>query len=270
MKGSLASRWDWYEATIDGVDDGRVPSGLAFALGANVTLGKGRNGYAHCDVVERDDEVLAQVYGRSARDGEVHVTITSEACDEVVPLLRERYPEHRVSRADSACDFSADFETIDTQALAFAVDRGLSYRLVTNSEGGATRYLGSVASETRLRVYKKSEQLRALHPEKASEIPDGIVRCELVVRPGKRAVKERLSTMSPDDAWGMSQWSAAFGELVLSLTPERVPTHFRRPTDWKRALHFLGQQYGPSVERRVGQVGREQATAELLTALGLA
>ncbi|WP_344312950.1 hypothetical protein, partial [Agromyces terreus] len=151
----------------------------------------------------------------------------------------------------------------------FAEEHGISYRLVTDSDGGSTRYLGSPTSETRLRVYKKSEQLRALHPEAADRIPSGIVRCELVVRPGKRAVKERLSTMSPDEAWGMSRWSALFAVMVMGFEPERVPTHFRRPTDWSRALHFLGSQYGPSIERRVAVVGIDQARAEVLAALGL-
>jgi hypothetical protein len=266
---ALTSRWDWYEATIDGVDDGRVSAALALSMGGTVSVGKARNGYAHCDVVERDGEVLAEVYGHSARAGEVHVTVTSNACDKVVPWLRERYPEHRVSRADAACDFTADFDAIDVHVLAFAQDRGISFRLVTNSEGGATRYLGSPTSETRLRVYKKSEQLRALHPEASASIPDGIIRCELVIRPGKRELKERVSHMSPDDVWGLSGWSAGFAEMVLGLTPERVPTHFRRPTNWSRVLHVLSIQYGPSIGRRAEQVGRKAVLDELAEALGL-
>lgn len=266
---AVGSRWDWYEATFDGVDDDRVAPALALALGGRISRGKSRNGYAVCEVIERGDDALVQVYGHSARLGEVHVSVTSESCDEVVPLLRRLYPEHRVSRADSAVDFTADFDELDARVLAFATDRGLTHRLITNSDGGATRYVGSDRSEVMMRLYKKSEQLRALHPEKSSEIPDGIVRFELQVRPNKRQYKEILGRVTPDDAWGFSQWSGDLAELILSIESDRVSTHFRRPSDWTRALHFLGVQYGPMVQKRAEVVGFDQAARELLGALGL-
>lgn len=269
MSSPLGCRFDWYELTADGLDDGRVPRALALSLSGSITAGKGRNGYAVCEVVERDGAVLAQVYGHSARAGEVHVTITSEACDEVVPVVRRLYPEHRVSRADSSVDFDADFEELDSRAVAFARDAGIAHRVIRDSDGGATRYLGAASSEIRARVYKKTEQLRALHPERASTIPDGIVRVEGQFRPGKRAVKERASTMSADEMWGLGQWSQRFASELLNVEAPRVATHFWRPSDWQRTLHFLGEQYGPSVARRVEAVGMETAVSELLEALGL-
>lgn len=264
----LKSRFDWYAATIDCVDDGRVSSGLALGLGASLVRGRGRNGYAECWAVERGEDVLAHVYGRSARTGEVHVVASSEACDEVVPFLRNRWPEHRVARADSAVDFSADFVALDALAVGFAEQRGISFEYIVNSEGGATRYLGARSSEVRLRVYKKSEQLRALHPER-SDIPDGIVRAELQVRPGKRDVKEATALMDADDVWGLSAWSRDFAAELLQIDAPRTSTHFRRPSDWARGLYFFGQQYAPMVSRRVELVGVGQARAELLDALGV-
>lgn len=264
----FGSRFDWYAATIDDADDGRVSRGLAVALGGSITAGRGRNGYSKCEVVQRDDEVLAEVYGRSARLGEVHVVSSSIACDEVVPLLRNAWPVHRVARADSAVDFDADFEQLDALTLAFAKERRISFELITNSEGGATRYLGARSSEVRLRVYKKSEQLRALHPER-DDIPDGVVRAELQVRPGKREVKEATAAMDADDVWGLSQWSQDYASELLGFDAVRTSTHFRRPSEWTRALYFLGKQYGPMVERRAGEVGAAAVRAELLEALGL-
>lgn len=269
MIGALGCRFDWYELTADGLDDGRVAPALALSLGARVVAGKGRNGYAVCHVVERDDRALASVYGHSARAGEVHITTTGESCDEVVPLLRRLYPEHRVSRADAAVDFEADFSLLDDRAVAFAQARGLSFRLVQDSDGGSTRYLGAPTSETRVRVYKKTEQLRALHPDIASTVPDGVVRAELVARPGKRDVKELLSTMEPDDLWGLGKWTQQFAIEMLGIDAPRVATHFRRPSDWSRALHFLERQYGPMMSRRVEAVGLDAARREVLAALGL-
>ena len=269
MIGVIGCRFDWYELTADGLDDGRVPRALALALGATVSQGKGRNGYAVCEVVERDGVVLAQVYGHSAREGEVHITITGEACDEVVPLVRRLYPLHRVSRADASVDFAADFDALDRIAVAFAVEKSISHRLVTDSDGGATRYLGAPSSELRTRIYRKTEQLRALHPERAATIPDGIVRVELQARPGKRAIKEAVSTMAADDLWGLGRWTQALALDVLQIDAPRVATHFYRPSDWNRAMFYLGKQYGPMIERRIEAVGVQQARTEILAALGL-
>lgn len=269
MAAPLGCRFDWYESTHDDSDEGLMASQLAAALGGRVVEGKGRNGYAVSYAIVRSDDELVRVFGRSARFGECHLVTTSESCDEVVPLIRRLWPNHRVSRADVSVDFAADFEQLDARSVAFVEARGVSHRLMTNSDGGATRYLGAKSSENAVRVYKKSEQLRAQHPDRASTIPDGIVRVELVNRPGKRGVKERAAHMEPDDFWGFGQWTKAFAAELLGLDAERVPTHFRRPSDYARALHFLGQQYGPMLQRRAADVGIEQLIGELMAAAGL-
>lgn len=261
-------RFDWYEMTADGLDDGRCAPALAIALGAEVRAGKGRNGYGRAEVVERGGDVLATVYGGSARAGEVHIVTTGLACDEVVPVVRRLWPEHRVSRADSALDFRADFELLDRVALKFAETRGLRHSLFTSSDGGATRYVGSPRSEGMARLYKKSEQLRAMHPEVAAEVPSFVVRAEFVARPGKRAAKEALARMEPADVWGLAGWSQEFAALVLELDPVRTSTHFRRPSDWWRSMHFLGVQYAPMVQKRAGEEGAEAVAAEVLAHLG--
>lgn len=264
----LESRFDWYSATFEDLDDQRVPVALAVALDASITMGRGKLGYSRCATIERDDVSLARVFGGSARRGEVHVAVSGDACDRLVPLIRRLWPEHRVARADSAMDFSADFAEIDGRALDFARARRLSFRLITDSEGGATRYLGAPSSEVSVRVYKKTEQLRSMHPERASEVPDGIVRAEMQARPGTIA-KSLVATMTADALWGLGGWTRDFAATFLDIEAERVRTHFDRPSDWSRALHWMGQQYGPVVHRRVEQVGTEQARAEVLERLGL-
>lgn len=292
MTAFAECRFDWYEITFDRSDNPDVASSvlgagdsknvyddgnervvarrLARELGGcEIVEGKGRNGYAVSYALVRGDDELARVYGRSARHDEVHVVTSGESCDEVVPILRRLWPVHRVSRVDVAADFLEDFAALDGLALEFAKERGISYRLVTDSAGGATRYLGAVSSETMVRVYKKSEQLRALYPTRADSVPEGIVRCEIQVRPGKRAMKERVAGMVPVDVWGLSRWTKHLASQVLAVDAVRVPTHSRRPTEWSRALYYLGVQYSPSVARRVLEVGREQTIAEILDALGL-
>jgi len=272
------TRWDWYEFTFDDPHDpkvGDIQQGgqagrLATALGAGLQRAKGRNGYAVGWSVVRGEEELAVVYGHSARAGEVHVVVTSTACDEVVPICRRLFREHRVSRADSSLDLSAEFGGLDGLALAIATRKGMVHSLITNSEGGATRYVGAPTSDVRMRVYRKTEQLRSLLPrERWSEVADGIVRVEVQVRPGKRLLKERVSRMEPDDLWGLAQWSAEFARAVADLSPERVATNERRPSQWSRTRRFLGEQYSPAVARQVAAVGIERVRQDVLDALGL-
>lgn len=264
-----AARFDWYQATFEDLDEDRVVNALVLAFGGSVTLGRGKFGYSRVATVEVDERVLARVYTGCSRPGEVHVVVSGDACDQVVPLLRRLWPEHRVSRVDVAFDFLAEWEELDARALAFAKDRKLSYRLVTNSDGGATRYLGAPSSEVRVRVYKKSEELRAKHPAQAHEVPDGIVRAEIQVRPASR-IKAAVARMEPAEVWGLGSWAPAFAESFLDMTVTAVPTHFRQASDWSRALHWLGQQYAPSIARRIEQVGQDQAREEVLSVLGLA
>lgn len=270
------ARFDWYEVTFEvaattGVEfvEGQVASKLAQLLGARAVRTKGRNGYANAYSIVRGDDELVRVDGRSARVGEVHLTTSGESCDELVPIIRAHWPEHRVSRADVSTDFAADFALLDAIAVQFAADRNVAYRLITDSAGGATRYLGSKSSEATVRVYKKTEQLRALHPDRAATIPDGIVRIEMQMRPGKRATKERASTMTPDDFWGFARWTQQFAAELLFVEADRVSTHHRRPSEWSRLLNTFSRQYAPAMQRRAAEVGRAQAVAELLEALGL-
>lgn len=267
MSGYTA-RFDWYSATFEQLDDGRIPAALAVALGGTISWARGHVGYSRLATIERGDETLARVMSGSSRLGEVHVTVSGDACDQVVPLLRRLWPAHRVARADSAIDFRSEFEVLDALALEFAKDHGLVYRLVTDSEGGATRYLGSVNSDVMVRVYKKSEQLRKMHPERAYEVPDGIVRVELQARPPSR-IKGAVASMTAEELWGLGEWTRDFAIEFLDVDAERVSTHFRRPTDWARSLHWMGQQYGPVVRRRAQEVGAEVALAEVLRALGM-
>lgn len=277
MNDHNLARFDWYQATVDQADDGRIPAMLAMATGSKLVAGRGRNGYAQNTQLVRDDELVAEVLGHSARLGEAHVVVTSESCDEVVPLIREHYPNHRVSRADSAIDFlGLDFEQLDRELVEFSTGtdengrlRNLSSMLISDSEGGSTRYLGSPRSEVRVRVYKKTEQLRSQNRHLAHTIPDGVVRFELVMRPGKRDIKEKVAQMGAGDLWGCAQWSQDLASEVMNLDAERTSTHFRRPSQWSRMLHYLGVQYGPAIAKRVAETSLAETQKEVLKALGL-
>lgn len=254
---------------MDTLEDARIGPSLAIALRATLRLGRPQQGYAQCVQVVRGDDELARVLSHSARLGEVHIVVTGVSCDEVVPLVRRLWPEHRCSRVDVAVDLLVPWTKLDRVALRFATEHGLKHRLVTDSDGGATRYLGAPSSEVRVRVYRKSEQLRALHPDRADEVPDGIVRVELQARPSKRATKEAVARMTPGQVWGLSRWGTEFAALVLAVDAPRVSTHARRPSDYSRALWYLARQYGPLLRLRAAEIGRQEAVDELLEAVQL-
>jgi len=258
------ARFDWYEMTFDGEDDGRELMLLSAALGVRPIAARGRNGYAAAQAFDRAGVRLCVVYGSSARAGELHIEVQGGACDELVPVLRRLWPEHRVSRLDVAVDMFASFDTLDAACLAAVESSGVRHSLIVNSEGGATRYLGSPKSEVRVRVYKKSEQLIALRPHLAHEVVAGIVRAEVQVRPSKREVKARAATLSPAACWGFAQWSKTIAAAVLGFDAERTVTSVNASSDWRRIRHYMQRQYGPAVAKRALEVGTVAMAAELL------
>lgn len=260
-------RFDWYSCTLDTMEPDRIVGGLAVVLGAEVRQVRGALGYGVAWELHQGEDLLVKVFGRGSRLGEVHIQVIGDACDRAVPVLRSLWPEHRVARADVAIDLEAVFNDLDAVVLDFAKERGLKFRLVEDSDGGATRYLGSRKSEYSMRLYKKSEQLRA---KGCADVPDGIVRLEVEVKPGKRTVKEALAALRPADVFGFSRWGTDLVEAVLGLSVVRTRTHFRKPTNWAAFLaNFVAVQVGPGVRGRVAEVGKEQAVSELLEALGV-
>ena len=266
-------RFDWYEATFDGWQADEVASSLAVALGSSgaVTRCKGQHGYGFGVQLVEAGEVVLTVFGGSERVDEVHVRVSGGDCDAVVPLIRKFWPEHRVSRVDSSVDFVADFEELDAVALDFCrnyhignMPKPLSHRLTSCSKGGATRYLGSVKSSKVVRVYKKSEEVRAKDPR--AVVPDGVVRVELQLRPSKRAGKAAVASMSPQAVWGLG-WPREFAQLVAALDVEPVELEGRNKSEWSRALWYLGQQYGKAVRKRAEEVGVDVAMDEVRRSL---
>lgn len=266
---SLTSRFDWYQATFDDLDDLRVAQNLAISLGGALVVAKPYYGYSRAWAVEHEDKALVKVFGGSPRGGEVHVQTSSQSCDVVVPLLRKLWPVHRVTRADSSYDFHGTYKSVRDVAKAFADERGIFTYEHVNSDGGATLELGSRSSERQVKVYDKTAELKHKHPERAGEIPEGIIRAELQFRPSKRPAKARVSVMNPDDLWGLSAWTKDLASTLLGFEAERVTLRFKVPSDWSRSVHYLGEHYGPSVARRLETHSPEEVKREVLLALGL-
>lgn len=262
-------RFDWYAATFEESRGGDfVATALAVAVGGQLSRVRGRYGYALGLAVEVGGVELALVLFGAAQGAEVHVEIPGAGCDSLVDVLRRRWPLHGVSRVDVAVDFQGDFEALDAVVLA-AVGHRVSHQLITNSEGGATRYLGAPSSDCRVRVYKKTEQLRATYGY-ALGVPDGIIRIEAQIRPGSRD-KARFATLTPAQAMAYRALSRHVAAVVVpdAVTRWDGETVHKRPSSWQQTLEGLARQYGPSLARRAEVVGAEAAGRELLEAMGL-
>lgn len=267
--GAGGVRFDWYAATLEEFRGGDfVATVLAAAAGGSLSRVRGRYGYALALAVERDGHELALVLYGAAAGADVHVEIPGAGCDALVAVLRERWPVHGVSRVDVAMDFEGDFEELDAAVLG-AVGHRVSHQLITGSDGGATRYLGAPSSDCRVRVYRKTEQLRALYGPSV-DVPEGILRVEAQIRPGVRA-KGRFASLTPAEAMSYRALSRDVAAVALpgAVTRWQGETVHKRPTSWERVLEAVSRQYGPSVARRAEVVGAEAAGQELLAALAL-
>lgn len=264
----IMPRFDWYSATLSDSHGAEVANKLARVTNAGISLGKGRFGYRRKYALEHDGETLVNVYSDSATPGEVHIEIMSVGCDKYVQEVRQLWPLHRVSRADSAEDFLGDFEELKKRCIAFAEERSIKHRLVQDSDGGATLYLGATSSEYMVRLYKKSEQLRAKFPQR-SDIPDGVLRLELQARPSKSQKKERLATMEAGDLFGLSKWTSSLANEVLGQSVEYVKLDVAPASDWSNLLFHLSKQYSPSILRRLETHSPDEVYGEVLQALGL-
>lgn len=264
-------RFDWYGATLSDTPGGDfVASVLASACGGKARRARGRNGYPRAFSIEVSDTEYALVLFGGSTGPEVHVAIPGAGCDVLVPALRAHWPEHRVARVDVSLDLvGVDFDGLDQRLLAL-VGTTVKHQLITDSEGGATRYLGSRKSDYLMRVYKKTEQLRKVYGKAARSVPEGVVRVEAEVKPGS-ADKSLFADLSPFQVICYRRLGrTVFGEVLGSGLPlwDGDAVH-RKPSSWERLLSVLGSQYGPSVRDRAVEVGGAEVLRELGERFGL-
>lgn len=263
-------RFDWYAATLAETPGGDfVASVLAARCGGNARRVRGRFGYVRGYAIEVGGTEFALVLFGGATGAEVHVEIPGAGCDVLVPVVRQRWPEHRVSRVDVSLDLVVPFAELDARVLEL-VGSSVKHELITNSEGGATRYLGSRKSDYRLRVYRKTEQLRQVYGEAAGNVPDGIVRVEAVIRPGTPD-KAAFAALRPRQAAAYRRLGrVVFGDVLGAELPmwEGDAVH-RKPSDWERILTVLQMQYGRAIRERAAEVGDAVALQELGDRFGL-
>lgn len=239
--------FDAYTATIRGAEV-RDVLGMLFerrCAGWQMRSGRGHHGFEQ-RVGLRDEsgsEAAAIAWGGQHRDL-VMIEVKGTPTRDLVPAIRERYPEHKCTRVDSAYDLEKPGAW--DELLAEVLDVKAKFKLKGERRGdwdfpedGRTMYLGASTSPVRARLYEKGKQpeYRGLgHPE--------WVRLEVQIRPQKDA-KTVYTGLDAMDVWGASPYTRELAKRVLrrELQPFPAGTVWK-PSSRDRALDFMCEQYG--------------------------
>jgi hypothetical protein len=281
-------RFDWMQATVR-EDALRLVETLAAGLDADVTDGRGMNGYTRSFRLQKGGDTVGTVLA-GGRNGNPNAFASGDATDAFVPVLRAAYAgDHYVTRMDCAEDLCAPglFDELTNIARAIADEKKL--RLRTDGDwlreiDGRTLYIGAPTSPVRVRIYEKGKQLLStqrstgvlrtaradvsggLHLDTSGEPDPNWVRVEAQVRPTKEA-REAASAVSPEGGWGYAAWTQEFAARVLDVNVERVVQQTWRQSDADRALAFMVAHYGATAEHFATQLGSWEAFGEMFGTL---
>lgn len=275
--GSTAEmpRFDWYTATVraesvGGANGGVLVDDLGHQMGAasDKQLGP-RHGYSQCvSLLNREGESVGRIMHGGAQPWPA-VTFSGASCDVGVPLLRERWGNHRVTRCDAAMDFEGPgaWEEIQDVVLGCADRRRVQVQHQGDwhrAEKGRTLMLGARSSATRMRAYEKGHEM----VQKGFQgVSLDLVRTEVQVRPAG-AARELLATAPAATAWGASAWSQELFQDLAGVEAERVVMKAWRPADVERATAAMFRQYRSTLQRVRESLGDEQFTAWFLRNTG--
>lgn len=248
-------RFDWYAGTVNeplSVVLECLHDGLAVD---ETEEGPGMRGYDASRVLRSEGVTVARVFMSARADVHPHVQSSGDVAPATARLLKRALP-HRLARADSCVDFygPSEYDRLEAMLLEVAADRGVKVMAVGNiwssADGRPTVYVGSSASEVRVRLYDK-------HAESEGAYPEHTYRLELQARPGKPERKEWAAHQSPSGIWGLSGWSGHLADR-LGIEGEQPPSRSKRRGDLDSALDACASQYGrrfiESVRRHEGDL----------------
>ena len=257
-------KFDWYAATLPGVGPMDALEVIRSGMGHTVEEGRRRLGYAQCfQVHDAGGDTVAEVLCGSVGKNhlETHAVATGDSAPQFATVLRDAFPEHRVTRFDAAEDLDepgAFAKLTETMGLVASNHRvkGLWIK-PDDPDEGATYYLGGKSSSVTCRCYQKGLQMRKeIHPLLRPSISEHWARLEVQVRPPKTIGKALAASLTPEEAWGFSAWSQDLILEALKLNVEKIQGLGWKPqTDDEITLDWLCRQYGPLLGRMVQDLG---------------
>lgn len=242
-------RFDWYQATTFEEPDPVLAGLLGHFDLSSMSPTRAKNRYANGMQITRGHEKLCEVWWGGNLG--THVLATGQRAPSVSEFMRSKFPEHQVSRADAAEDYSEPgaFERLYGTVSSFALAQGLK----TSHEGdwltgeaGRSFYIGSRKSEVYGILYEKGKQL--------GKDPNH-VRMELRVMPHKKDRKELVSKLTPSHCWALVPWSSSLAMLLGNLEIQRIKFEAATDTDDVRSFNWMLRQYGPLLTRMSEDLG---------------
>lgn len=262
-----AAFFDWYQATIKATPEAIQASFLETFGGTFEPCGainNYENGVKHSD--------LSFTIFWGGHNPDPNIKATSGDSPPVAAWVRECFPQHKVSRADVAFDFSfpRSFDTIAALIEPIARQRGVSIKLLgdpaendpdfpEDQRRGRTLYLGARSSEVRVRLYEKGFERRGAGVE---NIDPNLTRFEVVAAPQK-ARKQHAATLSPFEMVGLSKWISSAVEALIGDHPALIPQNIKRHTTLDERMAQMARQYGPTLRGIIDEVGWARFTETL-------
>lgn len=178
----------------------------------------------------------------------------------LVPVVRELFPIHKVSRAD-VCrdfDFEGSFETLHALLAPIAKRVGITPTLNGPEQPhptiGRTMYYGSRKSAFFLTLYEKGkERLSAGH----QDVSLNWSRVEGRFKPTSRQ-KLGVAKLSEAQMWGLSKWAMIVAEEVLEAHPSFIPKRPVVRSSDEASLDHMFRQYGNLMLRLCTKAGGTQ------------
>lgn len=261
--------FDWYQATLTDQDHGEIMASLRSHYDLS-DIKRGRTLYGYQEAVElvRGEHKIASLMWGLQGSPDPHIQFTGNDAIEGARLCRKLWPNHRVSRVDSAIDWYGEgaWDELSLLALEVAVKHGVQVQHVgdfLNGVKGRTLYIGSKSSPVFVCLYEKGKQ-----PGMELMGEPHWVRLEVRVRPKSRA-KAQCATITPPEVFGCALWTQELFQRLTgaSIARHRVGTQ-HAPTDDDRAFAALVHQYGPLILRLCAAKGSKAFTERLLNGVG--
>lgn len=239
--------FDWYACSVDLQPDSVIQGIWDFYPNAALELARPKNGFSHADalVLPCGSTVCTFMYGRVSHM--VFVFSTGGYADAFSRIVRTRFPEHYLVRADIAMDFDEPFSylTLVEQGVKSAESVSVSTRYIGPPDSfrsndcavGRTLYLGSRSSVAMMRVYEKGKK-------DSPDRPDW-VRVEMEFKPKSAEARLHYAQASPLEIISSMKLSRSFFEPLTALVQASSvrPGTIRLPTDFERTLNHLKKQY---------------------------
>lgn len=239
-KGDYTLGWDWYGATIE-TDPDHLVSRLAGPLQASPELVSRVGRWSALWKLHRGEDVPCTVAYTDDRLGEPFFESKSHS-PELVPLIREWFPLHRVARCDGRIDFHDEgwWEVIEEEMKRYAHDRKVRMDPVGPHVqphlGGRTWNLGKTSGWQRCAtLYEKGCELRL--PTRSP------IRLEVKVRPPSK-LKAHYATLTLHEVLLDNAFVRYLVERIgLDLGAARIAQVERNRTDLDRLLDVFSRQY---------------------------